>query len=90
MGPGRPVLEIHWVVPVQVRPLGDAVRIARPEGECYVVCGETKRVRVFTEPVDIGVVGKCGFYTEVLRREDEGVGGSGKEDFVCVGAVDGE
>ena len=90
MGPGRPVLEIHWVVPVQVRPHGDAVRIARPEGECCVVGGETERVRVLAKAVDVGVVGKGGFYAEVLRLENEGVGGGGEEDFVCVGAVDGE
>jgi len=90
MRPSRPVLEIDWVVPVEVRALGDAVRIARPEGECFVVRGETKRVRVLAEPVDVGVVGKRGFYAEILRLEDEGVGGGGEEDFICVGAVDGE
>ena len=86
----RAVLEVHRMVPVQVLAVREAVRVAGPQRARVVVRREAERVRVLAEPVDVRVRRQGRLHAQVLRLEDERVRGGREEDFVRLGAVDGE
>lgn len=84
------MLEVNWVVSVQVGSNGDTVGVTRPKCECRVLSGEVEGVGMLAETVDVRVGGKVGFDAQVLGLEDEGMRSGGEENLAVGGAVDGE
>lgn len=86
----RAVLEVYWVVSVQVCSRRNVVGIARPQSPSGVMCGQAKRVGMFSETVDVCILGQVGFKTKILRFEYDGMGFCGEENFGGRGSIDAE
>lgn len=65
------VVNIDRVVPVKIRLLGDAVRIAAPQGAGIVRGLEAEGVAVLTKSVEVRVVREGGTKIQILRLKDK-------------------
>lgn len=90
MTAGGTVLEIDRVISVQVAPTRDTIRISRPESARGIECGQTERVGVFAQTIDIGLVGQIGLQAKILRLEDDRMLSSVEQDFIVGRAHNGE
>lgn len=90
MRAGGTMLEVDGMVPIQVRAVGDAISISRPEGASKVVGRQAEAVTVLAETIDVWVLGETGFDADVLWLEDQRVAFGGEEDFVRLGSEDRE
>ena len=82
MSTGGTVLKVNGMVSVQIRVVGNTVRIPGPHGAGIVVCRQTEAVGVFAEAVDVRVRREGSLYADVLRLEDYGVILCREENFV--------
>lgn len=78
------------MVSVQVGSRRDTVSITGPHGACVIIRGQTERIRVFSQAIDVWVLREVGLHANVLWLKDEGVRGRGKKNFFGLSSVDGE
>lgn len=88
MSTGRAVLVVHGVVSVQIAILRDTERVARPESTGIVLGWQTEAIRVFAETVQVGILWQRSLDAEVLRLEDQWVGGGVEELLASLFADD--
>lgn len=84
------MLEVHRMVPVQVRSGRDPIRVTGPQRARRVGRVEAERIRVLAEAVDVRRGRKLRLEAQVLRLEDERVARGREEHLACAGARDVE
>ena len=66
------VLEINWVVSIEVSSWRDQVCISRPQCANVVSCWTSERIGIFSEPIDIRIIRKRSAKLDILGLENEG------------------
>ena len=66
------VLEVDWVVPVEVSTWRDQVRISRPQCASVVSSWASERIGIFSESIDIRILRKRSAKSDILGLENEG------------------
>jgi hypothetical protein len=84
------LLKVQRVAAVEVCPRRNGVAVAIPERANVIGGVESEGVGVLAEAEQEGVIGKASPQAEVLRFENEGRRGGVEQDFVRIGAGDGE
>ena len=84
------VLEVDWVVPVEVGSWRDQVRISRPQRANVVSCWASERIGIFSKSIDIRIIRKRSAKSDILGLENEGRSRSVKDGLPTAPAHDGE
>lgn len=85
-----PVVEIDGMVSVQIGTCRNGIRVLRPERADVVGGVKAERVRVLSQAVQVGVVGKLSSKTEVLGLEHDACCRSIEKNLTRVGTGDRE
>lgn len=66
MGSCRAVLEVYWVVSIQICSGRYPISVARPESSGVVMSRQTECICVFTQTIDIGVCRQICLHSKIL------------------------
>ena len=86
MGSSGPVLKIHRMITVQVRPSWNSIGILGPESTDIVRSVQTERIRVFAKPVKIWVLWQVCPQSNVLSLKYDACCRSIEQDFSSLGS----
>ena len=65
------MLEVDWMIPVEVSPCRDQERIPRPQRASIVSSRAPKRVGILAEAINVWIVRKRSAKSEILGLENE-------------------
>lgn len=82
MGAVEPVIDIHWMISVQIRSDRNAVRISRPQSPCVIGGIQPEVVGMFSKSVQVWIRRKGGAESQILILEDQTFGGRVEENIV--------
>ena len=66
------VLEVDWVVSIEVGSWRNQIRISRPQCASVVSCWASERIGIFSKPIDIRITRKRSAKSDILGLENEG------------------
>ena len=65
------MLEVDWMIPVEVSPCRDQVGISRPQRASIVSSRAPERVGILSEAINVWIIRKTSAKSEILGLENE-------------------
>ena len=84
---GSTVVEVHWVISIQVLSSRGSVGVSVPERASVVRGVQHERIGVLAQSIQAWVLGQAGTQAQVLTFKDQ-AGGARIEEYVAVAAAD--
>ena len=65
------MLEVDWMIPIEISPWRDQVRISRPQRASVVSSRAPERVGILSETINVWIIRKTSAKSDILRLENE-------------------